>query len=92
MSDDNYRKKTEQGRWRTADIIGSSPRTCWTDLCWWVINGYTEDHGFEDVGMPEVDGFKARQCRQDSLDVNDSSCYCGKFRNGRVQPRTDTTL
>lgn len=67
-------------RFRIAEVLNKSERTCWTDLAMWATYG-------------QYDAFKgafsyADSCREESVWNGPCECLCGKFCYGKVVDHT----
>lgn len=62
-------------RWPIANALNKSRRTCWADLCSWAAYGGS---------LRERDVSSAR-CRQESVEHQHRTCYCGKWCDGRLR-------
>lgn len=72
-----------QWRWRFADLLDRSRRTCWADLVHWAMrDDYDREHG--ERGISTV--FGAKGCKTGPDYQRDECCYCGKFRNRERWP------
>jgi hypothetical protein len=66
----------ERARWRLADVLNWSSRTCWADLVYWAMTTREEQRNPR-TRHPLREVFGTETCRQDARDTG--VCYCGKF-------------
>jgi hypothetical protein len=64
-----------QWRWRLADLLNRSKRTCWASIVMWA----QRDRKRDENGISTV--FDGPQCALEGETHRDSTCYCGKFRD-----------
>ena len=64
-------------RWRLADLLNRSKRTCWSDLVGWVQrDAYERREGSYTLRST----FSGKRCRTGPDFRRCGSCYCGKFQ------------
>lgn len=64
--------KVERLKFRIADILARSDRTCWAELCSWALGS-----------QPLIECFNGKTCCHDSKEGQHKICYCGKFKDGK---------
>lgn len=64
-------------QWRVAYFIDAHSELCWVDIVSLVV------YGLEHSGFAFHDGYaSSSRCVEES--IKDGSCYCGKFKNGKL--------